>query len=300
MITKQPHAQEAQEPTSVQLYLCISPHSVNVNLFKIIFYLSSAKQNITVSVNIWDCGVMRWSEGLTSDWRNEWFNTAEMSNFNTNYSGNYWNVCFGVNLSMLQYKNERQHLKTWHLLSFPPNSHFEHSDLMQQQKQYKLIYVHLKPRKAFPQIKWKLPWFSPSLPSFQRPSSSSLSSAHLAQPVVCLGVGDDGLNGYDGLVDLGLELPQLLDVQQAQDLGRFVQSRVWGEMYFTFPQIITFYVPHTAPQTPCLSGRKCTAITYTNGPLPSGPIMNLRGHKMIEWIKKTYFFRLNRFTRLKS
>lgn len=66
----------------------------------------------------------------------------------------------------------------------------------------------------------------PFLPSFQRPSSSSLSSAHLAQPVVCLGVGDDGLNGYDGLVDLGLELPQLLDVQQAQDLGRFVQSRV--------------------------------------------------------------------------
>lgn len=44
--------------------------------------------------------------------------------------------------------------------------------------------------------------------------------------MVCLGVGDDGLNGYDGLVDLGLELPQLLDVQQAEDLSRFVQGGV--------------------------------------------------------------------------
>lgn len=66
-----------------------------------------------------------------------------------------------------------------------------------------------------------------SLPSsLRRPSSSSLSSADLAQPVVCLGVSDDGLNSHDGLVDLGLELPQLLDVQQTQDLGRFVQSRI--------------------------------------------------------------------------
>lgn len=56
------------------------------------------------------------------------------------------------------------------------------------------------------------------------PSSSSLSSADLAQPVVCLGVSYDGLNSHDGLVDLGLQLPQLLNVQQAQDLGRFVQS----------------------------------------------------------------------------
>lgn len=54
------------------------------------------------------------------------------------------------------------------------------------------------------------------------------SSAHLSQPVVRLGVGDDGLNGYDGLVDPGLQLAQLLDVQQPQDLSRFVQSGVCG------------------------------------------------------------------------
>lgn len=46
--------------------------------------------------------------------------------------------------------------------------------------------------------------------------------------MVCLGVGDDGLHGHDGLVDLGLQLSQLLDVQQAQDLSRLVQSGVWG------------------------------------------------------------------------
>lgn len=39
------------------------------------------------------------------------------------------------------------------------------------------------------------------------------SSADFAQPVVCLGVGNDGLNRNNGLVDLGLEFPQLLDVQ---------------------------------------------------------------------------------------
>lgn len=66
-----------------------------------------------------------------------------------------------------------------------------------------------------------------SLP-FSSVPSSSLSSADLAQPVVCLRVGYDGLNGYDGLVDPGLQLPQLLDVQQAQDLGRFVQSCICG------------------------------------------------------------------------
>lgn len=65
----------------------------------------------------------------------------------------------------------------------------------------------------------------PVLPSFWLQSSSP-SSAHLAQPVVCLWVGDDGLHGHDGLVDLGLQLPQLLYVQQAQDLSRFVQSGV--------------------------------------------------------------------------
>lgn len=49
--------------------------------------------------------------------------------------------------------------------------------------------------------------------------------------MVRLGVGDDGLDGHDGLVDLGLQLSQLLDVQQAQDLSRLVQGRVWGEMH---------------------------------------------------------------------
>lgn len=44
--------------------------------------------------------------------------------------------------------------------------------------------------------------------------------------MVRFGVGDDGLNGHDGLVDLRLQLPQLLDVQQAQDLSRFVQGCV--------------------------------------------------------------------------
>lgn len=130
---------------------------------------------------------------------------------------------------MLQYKNERQHLKTWHLLILAPNSQFEQSDLMQQQRKDKLIYVQLKRRKVSSQNQIKTPVVQ-SLPSFflppPFPSSSSLSSADLAQPVVCLGVGYDGLNGDDGLVDLGLELPQLLDVQQAQDLSRFVQSRI--------------------------------------------------------------------------
>ncbi|MEQ2187545.1 hypothetical protein GOODEAATRI_005771 [Goodea atripinnis] len=65
------------------------------------------------------------------------------------------------------------------------------------------------------------------------PSSTSLrpplSSADLAQPVVRLGVSYDGLNGNNGLVDLRLQLPQLLDVQQAQDLGCFVQGCICRE-----------------------------------------------------------------------
>lgn len=84
-----------------------------------------------------------------------------------------------------------------------------------------------------------------------RLSSSSLSSADLSQPVVCLGVGDDGLNGHDGLVDLGLELSQLLDVQQAQDLSRLVQSRIWEEICFRRPSqsnLILF-----KPQDPIIS-----------------------------------------------
>lgn len=59
----------------------------------------------------------------------------------------------------------------------------------------------------------------------------SSSSADLSQPVVCLGVGDDGLHGHNGLVDLGLQLSQLLDVQQTQDLSRFIQSGVWGAKF---------------------------------------------------------------------
>lgn len=77
--------------------------------------------------------------------------------------------------------------------------------------------------------KSNLPWFTPS-------RSSSLSSPDLAQLVVCLGVGYDGLNSYDGLVDLGLKLSQFFDVQQAQDLRRFVQSRIWEDVYFSFPR----------------------------------------------------------------
>ncbi|PWA31990.1 hypothetical protein CCH79_00018845 [Gambusia affinis] len=65
-----------------------------------------------------------------------------------------------------------------------------------------------------------------SSPSKYNPNDLGLSSADLAQPVVRLGVGYDGLDGDDGLVDLRLQLPQLLDVQQAQNLGRFVQGRV--------------------------------------------------------------------------
>lgn len=116
---------------------------------------------------------------------------------------------------------KNSNLKIWHLLQVPNRIGLISC---KNGKKYKRIYVQR--RQALPlKIKLKLPWFSPAL----RPasfSSSSLSSAHFAQPVVCLGVGYDGLNGYDGLVDLCLELPQLLDVQQAQDLGRFVQSGI--------------------------------------------------------------------------
>lgn len=128
--------------------------------------------------------------------------------------------------SMLQYKNERQHLKTWHLLqisiwnSLISCCNGKNTNSMVSNSNWERLF--------FPKIKLKLLWFSLSLPP-------SLSSADLAQPVVRPRVGYDGLNGNDGLVDLGLELPQLLDVQQAQDLSRFVQSGIWEETYFTFP-----------------------------------------------------------------
>lgn len=109
-----------------------------------------------------------------------------------------------------------------------------------------------------------------SLPSFlQRPSSSSFSSADLAQPVVCPGVGYDGLNSYDGLVDLRLQLPELLDVQQTQDLGCFIQCRIWKEMitfYFPFPYV-RFY--HTAPRWSSLGGfnhtTACLGVCQSTG-----------------------------------
>lgn len=125
-------------------------------------------------------------------------------------------------------KNERQHVTTWHSLNsrkIPnPNSFMSNST-------------------AFPpKIKLKPPRFSPSFLPPASLSSSSLSSADLAQPVVCLGVGDDGLNGNDGLVDLCLELPQLLDVQQSEDLGCFVQSCIWEETYFTFWSVKFYWI----------------------------------------------------------
>lgn len=90
-------------------------------------------------------------------------------------------------------------------------------------------YVQLKKNKFFFQNS------RGSVPPVFRLSSSLLSSADLSQPVVCLGVGDDGLNGHDGLVDLGLELSQLLDVQQAQDLSCLIQSRIWEDICFRHP-----------------------------------------------------------------
>lgn len=77
--------------------------------------------------------------------------------------------------------------------------------------------------------KTKLQFFLVSLPSS--------SSADLSQPVVCLGVGDDGLHSHDGLVDLGLQLSKLLDVQQAQDLSRLVQSGICEDISLFEPAV---------------------------------------------------------------
>lgn len=136
-------------------------------------------------------------------------------------------------------KNERQHVTTWHFLNsrkIPnPNS------LILCIKEKKKTHF-MSNSNAFPQkIKLK-PQFSPSFLPPASLSSSSLSSADLAQPVVCLGVGDDGLNGDDGLVDLCLELPQLLDVQQSEDLGCFIQSCIWEETYFTFWSVKFYWI----------------------------------------------------------
>lgn len=75
--------------------------------------------------------------------------------------------------------------------------------------------------------------------SFRLPSSSS---ADFSQPVVCLGVGDDGLHGHDGLVNLGLQLSKLLDVQQAQDLSRLIQSGVCDDIRFFFQSSVKISV----------------------------------------------------------
>lgn len=60
----------------------------------------------------------------------------------------------------------------------------------------------------------------------RRPPRGVWSSAHFAETVVGLWVGDDGLHSHDGLVDSCLELAQLLDVQEPEDTSRFVQSGV--------------------------------------------------------------------------
>lgn len=129
---------------------------------------------------------------------------------------------FSISLFFQLYKNSRQHLKAGPLCSIhaktekTANSFVKH--LHQSQKKKKSYFFLSENQNQ--NSRGSSPRF------LQRPSSPSLSSADLAQPVVRLGVGYDGLNGDDGLVDLRLQLPQLLDVQQAQDLRRFVQSGV--------------------------------------------------------------------------
>lgn len=76
-------------------------------------------------------------------------------------------------------------------------------------------------RNIWPEQKWKLQEISVFI-VFQSFRFITSSSAHFPQPVVGLGVGDDGLNSDDGFIDLGLQLPQFLNVQQAQDLSCFV------------------------------------------------------------------------------
>lgn len=104
-----------------------------------------------------------------------------------------------------------------------PNPQFEHSLMScnMEKKKKKTFPSNSKQKLFF--LKFNLKISGCSVP----PSLlSSPSSSDLAQPVVRLRVGNDGLNSYDGLVDLCLELPQLLHVQQAQDLSRFVQSGI--------------------------------------------------------------------------
>lgn len=129
------------------------------------------------------------------------------------------------------------------LLRKKESQDLKQSDLMQQQKIDQLMSNSKNPKKFQNSRGSVSPVF--------RLTSSSLSSADLSQPVVCLGVGDDGLNGHDGLVDLGLELSQLLDVQQAQDLSRLIQSGIWEEIRFRRPsQSNIFLVPLNTVQTP--------------------------------------------------
>lgn len=139
------------------------------------------------------------------------------------------------------------------LLRKKESQDLKQSDLMQQQKIDQLMSNSKKPKKFQNSRGSVSPVF--------RLTSSSLSSADLSQPVVCLGVGDDGLNGHDGLVDLGLEHSQLLDVQQAQDLSRLIQSGIWEEIRFRRPsQSNIFLVPLNTVQTPRSNNQSAHAV----------------------------------------
>lgn len=58
--------------------------------------------------------------------------------------------------------------------------------------------------------------------------ASAHSSPDFAQSVVSFWIGNDGLNGYDGFVDLRLQLPELLYMQQAENLSSFIEDSIWG------------------------------------------------------------------------
>ena len=55
---------------------------------------------------------------------------------------------------------------------------------------------------------------------------SDALSSHFAQSGVRLGVGGEALDGNDALVDAGLKAPQVLDVEQPEDLECVAQGRV--------------------------------------------------------------------------
>lgn len=53
------------------------------------------------------------------------------------------------------------------------------------------------------------------------------SSPHFAQSVISFWIGDNRLNGHDGLVDLRLQLAEFFYVQEPEDLSSFVEDGVW-------------------------------------------------------------------------